>query len=313
MSVYTELNPEEFTQLLSHYDLGTLVSFQGVAAGIENTNYKITLNKAEIETDYFLTIFEQTSLSELNFFVPLLAHLKSNDCHVAGPKAQISGRYVLTVKDKPAAIFDCLSGYHVENITPQECFTIGAELAKVHLAAEDFTAVHQNPRGFYWLQKQINNNRLCVDSDNQEILKSTLLELQDSWALWQTQDLPKGFIHGDLFADNCLFHDSKTVGGVIDFYAGGNDYWVYDLAICVLAWCAEDKQLSNKRQQQLVKGYETIRTLNAQEQKALPNFIQLATLRFWVSRLIAQEASLGAALTTSKNPDEMKAILLSLN
>jgi homoserine kinase type II len=313
MSVYTELNSEEFSQLLSHYDLGTLVSFQGVAAGIENTNYKITLNKADIETDYFLTIFEQTSLSELNFFVPLLAHLKSNNCHVAGPKAQISGRYVLTIKDKPAAIFDCLSGYHVENISPQECFAIGAELAKVHLAAKSFTAVHQNPRGFYWLQKQINNDCLSVSVGNQKILKSTLAKLQDSWAEWQTQDLPSGFIHGDLFTDNCLFHDPKTVGGVIDFYAGGDDYWVYDLAICVLAWCAEDKQLNIKRQQQLVKGYGTVRPLNTHEHKALPNFIKLATLRFWVSRLIAQKTRSGATLTTSKNPDEMKAILLSLN
>jgi homoserine kinase type II len=313
MSVYTELNSEEFTQLLSHYDLGTLVSFQGIAAGIENTNYKITLKRSGVNTEYFLTIFEQTSLNELNFFIPLLAHLKSNNCHVAGPKAQISGRYVLTVKDKPAAIFDCLSGYHVEDITPLECFAIGAELAKVHLAAEDFTAVHQNPRGFYWLQKQINNDRLSVDSDDQEILKTILLDLQKSWAQWQTQDLPKGFIHGDLFADNCLFHDSKTVSGVIDFYAGGNDYWVYDLAICILAWCAEDKILMEERQQELVKGYESVRKLTSEEHNALPTFIRLATLRFWVSRLIAQSSGSGAALTTSKNPDEMKAVLLSLD
>jgi homoserine kinase type II len=313
MSVYTELSSEEFTQLLSHYDLGTLVSFQGIAAGIENTNYKITLKRSGVNTEYFLTIFEQTSLNELNFFIPLLAHLKANNCHVAGPKAQISGRYVLTVKDKPAAIFDCLSGYHVEDITPLECFAIGAELAKVHLAAQDFTAVHQNPRGFYWLQKQINNDRLSVDADDQQILKTVLLDLQKSWAQWQTQDLPKGFIHGDLFADNCLFHDAKTVSGVIDFYAGGNDYWVYDLAICILAWCAQDKTLLAERQQALVKGYESVRKLTSEEHNALPAFMRLATLRFWVSRLIAQTSSSGAALTTSKNPDEMKAVLLSLN
>jgi homoserine kinase type II len=312
MSVYTELSSEEFTQLLSHYDLGTLVSFQGIAAGIENTNYKITLRKSGIETQYFLTVFEQTSLSELDFFVPLLAHLKSNHCHVAGPKAQISGQYVLTVKDKPAAIFDCLSGYHVDNISRKECLTIGAELARVHLAAKDFTAIHQNPRGFYWLQKQIGNDSLGVNSNDQTILKNTLLDLQASWGDWQKQDLPKGFIHGDLFPDNSLFNDGDTISGIIDFYAGGHDYWAYDLAICILAWCAKNGALNSEYQQSLIKGYESVRPLNENERQALPGFIRLATLRFWVSRLIAQQARTDAALTTSKNPDEIKTVLLSL-
>lgn len=312
MSVYTELNADDFNQLLSHYDLGTLVSFQGIAAGIENTNYKIRLKKSEIETDYFLTIFEEISQSELNYFIPLLAHLKSKDCHVAGPKAQISGQYVLTLKEKPAAIFDCLSGYHVENITQTECLTIGAELARIHLAASDYTAVHQNPRGYYWLQKQICNEQLNSSVEDKTVLEASLIALQADWSTWQNMELPKGFIHGDLFADNSLFLDGNTVSGIIDFYAGGNDYWVYDLAITILAWGAKGKAIDMDLQAKLIKGYESIRPLSDQEKNELPKFIKLAALRFWVSRLIAAENSAEAALTTSKDPEQMKDILLSL-
>jgi homoserine kinase type II len=313
MSVYTELNTDEFNQLLSHYDLGSLVSFQGIAAGIENTNYKIRLKKSNIETDYFLTIFEEISLSELDFFIPLLAHLKSNDCHVAGPKPQIDDQYVLTVKQKPAAIFDCLSGYHVEDIQSEECFTIGAELARIHLAAKDFTAVHQNPRGYYWLHKQISNHQLDTSDDETSLLESTLAELQSHWGRWQEQDLQKGFIHGDLFPDNSLFNDSTNISGIIDFYAGGTDYWVYDLAVTILAWCAKDKSIDADYQTALINGYQSVRPLSSQESTELPQFIKLAALRFWVSRLIAAENRTGAALTTSKDPDQMKGILLNLN
>jgi homoserine kinase type II len=316
MSVYTELNTHEFTQLLSHYDLGSLVSFQGIAAGIENTNYKIRLNKSDVETDYFLTIFEEISQSELDFFIPLLAHLKNNGCHVAGPKPQINGQYVLTTKQKPAAIFDCLSGYHVEDIQTQECFTIGAELARVHLAAKDFSGIHQNLRGYYWLHKQISNHQLNTSADDTALLESALSELQTHWARWQTLSLPKGFIHGDLFPDNSLFNDASNISGIIDFYAGGTDYWVYDLAITIMAWSSEHSNNTSKidsnMQQALISGYESVRSLNDEEKNELTGFIKLAALRFWVSRLIAEATSSDAALTTSKDPDQMKNLLLSL-
>jgi len=312
MSVYTELSTDDFNQILSHYDLGSLVSFQGIAAGIENTNYKITVKKNDIKTDYFLTIFEEISESELDFFIPLLAHLKQNNCHVAGPKQQISTALSFIIKDKPAAIFDCLSGYHVDNIQAVECFAIGAELARIHLAANDYSAVHQNPRGYYWLHKQISKHQLNVSDNDGQILETALAQLQIQWRQWQQMDLPKGFIHGDLFPDNCLFTDAENVNGVIDFYAGGNDYWVYDLAITIVAWCAQGEIIHADFKQALIKGYESVRPLNNDENNELSGFIQLAALRFWVSRLIAAEAQSNASLTTSKNPDEMKAILLAL-
>lgn len=313
MSVYTELSTDDFNQILSHYDLGSLVSFQGIAAGIENTNYKITVKKNDIKTDYFLTIFEEISESELDFFIPLLAHLKQNNCHVAGPKKQISGALSFIIKDKPAAIFDCLSGYHVDNIQTVECFAIGAELARIHLAAKDFTSVHQNPRGYYWLHKQISKHQLNVNQQDANLLNEALNALQHQWQNWQELELPKGFIHGDLFPDNCLFTDSENVNGVIDFYAGGNDFWAYDLAITILAWCAQGEAINADFKKALIQGYESVRSLTHDEQEQLSGFIQLATLRFWVSRLIAAEAQGNASLTTSKNPDDMKAILLALN
>jgi homoserine kinase type II len=39
MAVYTEVTDEDLTQFLERYDLGALVSFKGIAEGVENSNY----------------------------------------------------------------------------------------------------------------------------------------------------------------------------------------------------------------------------------------------------------------------------------
>ncbi|WP_315981663.1 hypothetical protein [Aliamphritea spongicola] len=43
MAVYTSVSHAELDTFLSDFDLGTLVSHQGIDGGIENTNYFVTL------------------------------------------------------------------------------------------------------------------------------------------------------------------------------------------------------------------------------------------------------------------------------
>lgn len=311
MSVYTQLSEQDFNHLLSRYDLGSFQQAQGIAAGIENTNYRLTLKKGEERHAYFLTIFEQLSESELDFFIPFLHHLDEKGCKVAGPKNQINGRFIHLAHNKPAAIFECLSGGHIESITPEHCQSIAAELARVHMASHSFNQQHDNQRGFYWLQKQIQSADLTTCPEDQADLERYLTDTQKNWQLWQNMDLPKGFIHGDLFPDNCLFEGNK-LSGIIDFYAGGTDFWVYDLAILIMAWAHDQGTINQDLKAALLKGYEQIRTLTEDETRSLDDFIKLATLRFWVSRLIAQRAQQDAALTTEKDPNEMKNLLHNL-
>ena len=68
---------------------------------------------------------------------------------------------------------------------------------------------------------------------------------------WPKQ-LPKGIIHGDLFIDNIFFKKNK-ISGIIDFYFAANDYFMYEIAICINALCFDYKK--RKFQMNIIKNY----------------------------------------------------------
>lgn len=314
MSVYTQLEHKQFDSILSQYHLGRLHDFEGIAAGIENTNYKITLTTANGKAVYFLTIFEQLDKQELDFFIPFLAHLKAKGCALPAPKANINGEFLFQVEEKWGVIFECLEGHHLSEVSSKHAFIIGQELARIHQSALSFPQGHTNPRGYYWLQKQAHCDSLVISEDDRSLLQQQLSKMQTLWQNWNEHpELSKSFIHGDLFVDNCLFLDNGELSGVIDFYAGGLDYCVYDIAICIMAWGKTPQHtIDSNITDAIIQGYEQVNPLSDEEKRYLPDFLRLAILRFWVSRLIAKTDQQGAALTTLKDPDDMKALLLNL-
>ena len=68
-------------------------------------------------------------------------------------------------------------------------------------------------------------------------LKKNLKDINKNWP----KQLPKGIIHGDLFIDNIFFKKNK-LSGIIDFYFAANDYFMYEIAICINALCFDHKK-----------------------------------------------------------------------
>ena len=46
MAVYTEVTDDELAQFIASYDLGALLSYKGIAEGVENTNYLVHTRRA---------------------------------------------------------------------------------------------------------------------------------------------------------------------------------------------------------------------------------------------------------------------------
>ena len=127
---------------------------------------------------------------------------------------------------------------------------------------------------------------------------------------FEQTNLPKGNVHGDLFHDNALFvNDALT--GVIDFYYAHHTALIYDLAVAVADWCfvqnSGEMHLSNALS--MVSGYTNIRPLSGLEIARWPAAVELASLRFLLSRLHDKHFPRQGSLTQEKDPAIFRKLL----
>src|SRR5712672_4375215 len=121
MSVFTRVTAEELSAWLKRYAIGTLVDLQGIAAGIENTNYFVTTSHGR----FVLTLFERLQADELPFYLDLMAHLARHGIPCPAPIADLSDRYLQQLRGKPAALVTRLPGKSVEHPSVAECGELG--------------------------------------------------------------------------------------------------------------------------------------------------------------------------------------------
>ncbi len=69
MAVYTEVGDEELASFIASYGLGDLLSFKGIAEGVENTNYIVHTSKGP----FILTLYEKrVEAADLPFYLGLM-------------------------------------------------------------------------------------------------------------------------------------------------------------------------------------------------------------------------------------------------
>ena len=82
MAVYTEVTDEELRAFLETYDVGSLMSYRGIAEGVENSNFMLHTDKGA----YILTLYEKrVAEDELPFFLGLMNHLASRGIECPTP------------------------------------------------------------------------------------------------------------------------------------------------------------------------------------------------------------------------------------
>ena len=146
MSVFTTVTATQLEAWLKNYAVGTLVELQGIAAGIENTNYFVTTMQGR----YVLTLFEKLTAHELPFYLNLMAHLAAHGVPCPAPIANASGTYLGVLNDKPASLVTRLTGSDLANSTPADCAKVGTVLAQIHVCGSSYDGRMDNPRGPQW-------------------------------------------------------------------------------------------------------------------------------------------------------------------
>ncbi|MBB1075563.1 homoserine kinase [Rhodoferax sp. 4810] len=290
MAVYTEVSEPEARNLLRTLGLGELTSLRPCAGGIENTNYFASTELAGQPHDYVLTLFERLSIEQLPFYLRLMKHLAQRGILVPEPHANPLGELVFEVKGKPAAVVDKLRGKSELTPTEDHCTQVGATLARLHLAGQDFALTQPNLRALPWWNEVAPVLLPHLTGSQQALLQSELAYQNQVATRPSYAALPRGPIHADLFRDNVMFDTldgQPHLSGFFDFYFAGVDSFVFDLAVCLNDWCIDPTTGAHhaQRAHAFVAAYETVRPLQAGERELLSPMLRAGALRFWVSRL----------------------------
>ncbi|WP_044619734.1 homoserine kinase [Gynuella sunshinyii] len=301
MSVFTPITEAQLHEFLFRYSLGQLISFSGIEAGTDNSNFFVTTTQGE----YVLTLFENLTDRELPFFLNLGDHLKARNCKIAQPMHDKAGDALQVLADKPAVLFEKLAGRHVVVPSQDHCSQMGRAMGEFHTAVQELSIERRNPFGLNWLMAH-RQYQHWMETEDHELFNKTLDQLEQL----NDMDLPTGIIHADLFHDNALFKDDH-LSGVIDWYFACNDYLLLDLAIMINDWCRHGLTFDQNRIDAMIHSYQSKRRLTADERRAMVLMRKLAVCRFWLSRTLAWNDLKDRQLeqVTVKSPNEMKALL----
>jgi len=301
MSVFTPVTEAELSAWLADYSLGQLLELQGIASGIENTNYFVTTSNGR----FVLTLFEKLTAVELPFYLNLMAHLARHGIPCPAPVANRHDQFLGQLNGKPACIVSRLAGKSLVHPEAAHCAAVGAMLGQMHVAGQGFGETMPNPRGAGWRREAAAQVARFLTVEDRALLEAEIA-LHEKNGL---NGLPRGVVHADLFRDNVLF-DGTRIGGLIDFYFACTDDLLYDVAITVNDWCvAADGALDATRARALLEAYDKVRPFTPQEKKAWPLALRVAALRFWVSRLYDLHLPRDGEMVHAHDPTQFKRIL----
>lgn len=300
MAVYTDIGEDELSAFLRGYDIGELLSYKGIAEGVENSNFLLHATAGS----FILTLYEKrVNPADLPFFIGLMRHLSDRGIRCPLPVERRDGTAIGELAGRPAAIVTFLEGMWMRRPTVEHCREVGAALAAFHLAGEGFRLTRANALSVDGWRPLWERARARADEVERGLsgeVEEDLTALEASWP----KGLPTGVIHADLFPDNVFFLGGN-LSGLIDFYFACNDLLAYDVAVCLNAWCFEkDHAFNLTKGMALLGGYASVRPLSAAEAEALPLLAHGAALRFMLTRLYDWLNTPAGSLVVKKDPLE---------
>jgi homoserine kinase type II len=300
MAVYTEVTDEALAAFLAEYDIGSMVAFRGIAEGVENSNYSLKTSQA----DFILTLYEKrVDPKDLPWFLGLMEHLARRGLTCPQPVRARDGEALRVLSGRHAAITTFLPGVWPRRVRVEHCGPVGRAVAELHLAGADYAPKRVNALGSHGWRPLWERCRARANEIQPNLVAELDRVLTEILAAWPVA-LPTGHVHADLFPDNVFFLDDR-LSGLIDFYFAATDFLALDVAICLNAWCFEaDFSFNVTKGRAMLRAYEAVRPLSADERAALPVLCRGAAMRFLLTRLYDWVNTPDGAMVTRKDPME---------
>jgi len=303
MAVYTKLSEVELKEFFSKYSLGKLLKYKEIKEGIENTNYFILTEKGK----YILTLYEKrVDEKELPFFIGLMRNLYDKNFPSPQPIINKNGNYISEVSNKKAAVVSFVDGEAKKILNPNECYQVGVNTGKLHSITKNLSGKRENKLSINSWRKIYNKVKKDCHKIHPKltgIIQKNLDEIEKNWP----KNIPQGIIHADLFPDNIFFKDNK-LSGIIDFYFSCNDFYAFEIAVCLNALCfdgaKENLSFNVTKAKKFIDGYSSIRKLTEEEKKYLKILCQGAAIRFLLTRVFDYLNLIEGAIVKIKDPIE---------
>ena len=303
MAVYTKLSEEELKYFFSKYNLGKLLNYKEIKEGIENTNYFIQTEKGK----FILTLYEKrVEEKDLPFFISLMRNLFDKNFPSPEPIINKNGNYISEILKKKAAVVSFLDGKAKKILNPNDCYEVGVSTAKLHIITKDLTGKRENKLSVNSWRKIYNKvEKDCskIHANLPKVIKKNLEVIEKNWP----KNIPAGIIHADLFPDNIFFKNNK-LSGIIDYYFSCYDFYAFEIAICLNAFCFEGKNenlsFNVTKSKKFIDGYSEKRKLTEEEKKSLKVLCQGAAIRFLLTRVFDYLNLTEGAIVKIKDPIE---------
>ncbi|HEY1982930.1 MAG TPA: phosphotransferase, partial [Xanthobacteraceae bacterium] len=141
MAVYTDVTAEDLGRFLADYDVGELLSYKGIAEGVENSNFLVHTGHGH----FILTLYERrVAERDLPFFLGLMEHLASRGITCPQPVKNRQGHMLGRLAGRPAAMVTFLDGMWIRRPSAAHCAALGEALARLHLGGADFAMRRDN-------------------------------------------------------------------------------------------------------------------------------------------------------------------------
>ena len=303
MAVYTKLTEKKLIEFFSKYNLGKLLNFKGIKEGIENTNYYIQTEKGK----FILTLYEKrVEEKDLPFFISLMRNLYDKNFPSPEPIINKNGNYISEISGKKAAVISFIDGAAKKVLSPSDCFDVGINTAKLHMITKDLKGKRKNKLSVgSWreIYNKVKKDCSKIHPNLPTVIEKNLNEIEKDWP----KNIPSGIIHADLFPDNIFFNKNK-LSGIIDFYFSCNDYYAFEIAICLNALCFEGKNenlsFNVTKAKKFIDGYSNVRNLTDDEKKSLKVLCKGAAIRFLLTRVFDYLNLIEGAIVKIKDPVE---------
>lgn len=265
MARYTTLSPAHIEELLAQYGLRPLTA-RPLAGGAANSSYLVDSDSAP----HVLTVLDNHDTQSAEQLAALLEHLVRHHVPTSRPLVTSKGERLTQISGRPVLFKEYIAGRCLPELSADQCRTAGALLAKIHSV--------QPPA---WLPS--NARRLPADwlTEAGDFADRKFVDwMTNQWE--EARDVeslrgPWGLVHGDYFPDNIVVTSTGDLA-ILDWETATHDLLVLDIGMAIVGLCRTDGCFHADRAVELLRGYESGRTLTDGEKAQLANAARYASI-----------------------------------